>query len=99
MEGTIESCIYRLINQTYENKEIIVINDGSDDNTLTILQKNKKKNKNISITIETTEKKGISHARNLGYELAKGDFVAYSDADCILVKNWLEAVILHFCPV
>lgn len=96
MQDTIEPCINSLINQTYENKEIIVINDGSIDNTLLILQKIKKQNKNVLITIKTTEKKGISHARNLGYELAKGEFVAYSDADCILVKNWLDVVIPHF---
>ena len=96
MEDTIKSCINSLLNQTYKNKEIIIINDGSDDKTLPIIQKIKRENKKISFKVITTEKKGISHARNLGYELAKGEFVAYSDADCILVKNWLDAVIPHF---
>lgn len=96
MEDTIKSCINSLLNQTYKNKEIIIINDGSDDKTLPIIQKIKRKNKKISFKVITTGKKGISHARNLGYELAKGEFVAYSDADCILVKNWLDAVIPHF---
>ncbi|GAG71190.1 unnamed protein product, partial [marine sediment metagenome] len=96
MEDTIKSCINSLLNQTYKNKEIIIINDGSDDKTLPIIQKIKRENKKISFKVITTEKKGISHARNLGYELAKGEFVAYSDADCILVKNWLDVVIPHF---
>lgn len=96
MEKTIEPCINSLIHQTYKNKEIIVINDGSDDNTGQILLNIKKKNKQIPITIITTEKRGISHARNLGYEAAQGDFVAYTDADCIITNHWLELVVPYF---
>lgn len=96
MQDTIEPCINSLLNQSYENKEIIVINDGSDDNTESILQKIKNKNKNCHISIITTEKRGISHARNFGYKIANGEFVAYTDADCILMNNWLELVFPYF---
>lgn len=96
MEKTIEPCVNSLINQTYENKEIIIINDGSDDNTEQISLMIKKKNKDVSIKVITTKKRGISHARNLGYEVAKGEYVAYSDADCILIDNWLDLVIPYF---
>jgi len=96
MENTIEKCLNSIIAQTYKNKEIFVINDGSEDNTLNILLKIKEENTNIPITIKTTSKLGISHARNLGYEVANGEFIAYTDADCVIVENWLELVIPYF---
>lgn len=96
MGHTIAMCVNSLISQTYRNKEILIINDGSDDETLKVLHNIKRENSNIPIRIKTTKKMGISHARNIGFELAKGEFVAYSDADCILVDNWLDLTIPHF---
>jgi len=89
MEATIGACIESLLSQTYPNTEIIVIDDGSDDLTPIILQK-------YPIKIIRTEKKGISHARNLGYTLARGDFVAYTDADCTVISDWLSRMMIHF---
>ena len=57
MEKTIGGTIESIFNQTYPNKEVIVINDGSDDNTEKII-------KNYPVRVFTTNKMGISNARN-----------------------------------
>ncbi len=75
--------------QDYPNKEIIIINDGSSDKTPQIVQK-------YPVRLINTEEKGISHARNLGYLQAKGEYVAYTDADCTVVPKWLSVMISHF---
>ncbi len=81
MEDTVGKTIESILNQDYQNKEIIVINDGSDDNTEDVLKK-------YPIKFINTEKIGISNARNLGYQNSKGDFVAFTDADCELDPSW-----------
>ncbi len=89
MENTIGNCIESLLNQDYISVEIIIIDDGSDDQTSEIV-------KNYPVRLIRTEKRGISHARNLGYLEAKAEFVAYTDADCVVVPNWLSTLMPHF---
>lgn len=83
IEGAIESAI----NQTYKNIEIIVIDDGSTDNTLELL----KKYKNIHVITQTN--KGVAAARNAGIEIASGDYIAILDSDDRWMKNRLEIMI------
>lgn len=68
----IDSCL----NQTYPSVEIIVINDGSTDNSLEII-----KSYGDKIVWETGEKKGGNHARNRGFALSKGKYIQFLDAD------------------
>ena len=89
MEETIGKTIESLLNQDYPNKEIIVINDGSVDNTEEILKK-------YPIKYITTENKGISHAKNIGYKNSKGEFIAFTDADCELDKSWTKNILKGF---
>lgn len=89
MESTIGLCINSLLAQEYPSKEIIVIDDGSDDSTPNIVKK-------FQVNLIRTEKKGISHARNLGFLHARGEFIAYTDADCTVVSNWLSSMMPHF---
>ncbi len=89
METTIGDCIESLLKQDYPSIEIIIIDDGSDDNTSKIIQE-------YPVKLVRTEKKGISHARNHGYLQAKGVFVAYTDADCTVIPNWLSSMMPHF---
>lgn len=89
MERTVGRTIESIMNQKYPNKEIIVINDGSDDNTVNVLKK-------YSIKVITTEKIGISNARNLGYKNSKGDFIAFTDADCELDPYWTDKILRGF---
>ena len=63
------------INQTYKNKEIIVVNDGSTDNSQDILEQYK------NIHIIQQKNKGVSEARNSAIRLSKGEFIAFLDSD------------------
>ena len=83
-ENSIQKSIDSILNQTYNNYEIIVVNDGSTDNTINLIEKNSK------IKIINQKNLGVSSARNTGIENAKGDFIAFIDADDYIEKNYLE---------
>lgn len=85
-EKTIESSIKSVLNQTYKNIEIIVIDDGSIDNSCSIVNKIKTSSK---IILLTQKNKGPSSARNLGMLHSKGDFIAFLDSDDVWNKDKL----------
>ena len=81
-EEYIERCINSVLNQTYKNIEVIVINDGSQDDTMTVLSKYK----NVpNVVIVEKENEGVSKARNIGIERATGTYIYFLDAD-----DWIE---------
>ena len=84
-EQTIAQTLDSVYAQTYKNLEVIVVNDGSTDHTLDVLE-----NYTNSITILSTENKGVSHARNLGFKYSKGDYIQYLDADDLLMPEKIE---------
>ena len=71
-EDYLEKCIRSIMNQTYKNLEIITINDGSTDNSLSILENLKKEDDRIIIINQ--ENMGVSKARNKGLDYATGEF-------------------------
>jgi len=75
---TIDSCL----NQTYKNIEIIIVDDGSSDNSLNIAQTYSHQYSNI--TVETQKNSGAPVARNKAYVLSTGDYIQYIDADDLL---------------
>lgn len=77
-----------IVNQTIDDYEIIVIDDGSEDETLSIL--NDYSSNYDNLTVLTQENSGPSAARNKGLDIAKGDYVFFFDADDILESNALE---------
>ena len=79
IERYLEECLDSVIGQTLESIEIIVINDGSTDNSLKIIEKYQKKDSRIILV--TQENKGVSEARNKGIELASGEYVTFIDGD------------------
>ena len=89
-EEYIEKCIDSILHQTYQNFEVIVINDGSKDNTLEKLKKYINKNK---ITIISIENNGVSNARNLGIKNSKGDYICFIDSDDWVEKEYLECFV------
>lgn len=82
-EKYIERCMESLINQTYRNIEVICVNDGSTDNSLSVLKRYAKKDNRI--TVIDKENEGVSLARNKGIELACGQYLMFVDAD-----DWIE---------
>lgn len=93
-EQYIKSCLDSILQNSKESlskTEIIVINDGSTDNTLKILESY---NHHKNIKIHTTKNQGVSAARNLGISLAKGEWVTFIDADDTVNSNFSKVVSL-----
>ncbi|WP_167459513.1 glycosyltransferase family 2 protein [Pedobacter jejuensis] len=84
-EQTIIQTLDSVYNSTYTEFEVIVINDGSTDDTLLLLEQYPK-----PIKIYSTENKGVSNARNLGFEKSIGDYIQYLDADDLLLPDKLN---------
>lgn len=76
-------CLESIVNQTYRKLEIICVDDGSTDNSLTVLQEYAAKDARIKVIHQ--ENDGVSAARNVGVAVATGEFVTFVDAD-----DWLE---------
>lgn len=99
---TIEECIDSAINQTYPSYEILLINDGSSDNTLEKLYSIQKRyiDNPIIIKVFTQENQGPSKARNKGIQEATGDWIAFLDSDDIWYpfKNEMQMGLLRDNP-
>lgn len=89
VEKYLEKCINSLLSQTLEDIQIILVNDGSKDNSGNIAKEYEKNNKDRVIYAEK-ENGGLSDARNYGLKYATGDFVAFLDSDDYIEKNAYE---------
>lgn len=87
----LERCLDSVLAQTFREFEIICVNDGSTDNSLEILQQYAKKDERIKII--TQENKGLSEARNVALDVAKGEFIAFADSDDYYAPNFLELLL------
>jgi|GEM_PF-709241 glycosyltransferase involved in cell wall biosynthesis len=85
-EMYIEDCLNSVINQTYQNIEIIVVNDGSTDLTLELVNSFN----DPRIILINQENKGCSASKNQGLRIANGDFIQYLDADDFLSSDKIE---------
>ena len=85
-EDLIKKCLESVINQTYKNLEILIINDGSTDNTLKICESYKDER----IRIITTKNLGLSKSRNIGIENSKGEYLYFVDSDDFIEKDVIE---------
>lgn len=89
-EKYVGRCIRSVLNQTFQCFEVILVNDGSMDMSLTICKKYAKKDKRISIIEKRNE--GQSQARKDGFLKAKGEYVAFIDSDDYFDHNALETL-------
>lgn len=87
-EMNLYSCIDSLLCQTYKDFEIVLVDDGSVDNSNNICKQYKEKNSNIKLI--NIEHKGSDVARNIGLEHCDGDFITFVDSDDYVDPKYLE---------
>ena len=87
-EKYIKECLESIIKQTYRNIEIIIINDGSTDNSEDIIEQYKDKDSRINIIKQ--KNLGVSYSRNIGINAATGDYIMFVDSDDIIIENYIE---------
>lgn len=92
-EKDIEKCINSVLHQTYKNLEIIIMNDGSTDHTKQIIEGLEKKDSRIIVIHK--ENTGVSDTRNVGLEIAKGDYIGFIDSDDEVKPEMYETLLLN----
>lgn len=88
VEPFLEECLDSILNQTLKDMEIICVNDGSTDNSLTILERYAKKDKRVQVI--SKENGGVSSSRNAGLAVARGEYVSFIDSDDFIEPQMLE---------
>ncbi len=91
VEKYLDKCLDRILNSTYKDFELIVINDGTKDNSEQIITKYLEKEEyKDKITYISKENTGLSDTRNLGMSKAKGEYIAFVDSDDYIEPNMYE---------
>jgi glycosyltransferase involved in cell wall biosynthesis len=91
-EKYLRYCLDSIISQTYENLEIIIIDDGSSDNSGKIADEYAKQDKRIQVIHQKS--RGVSFARNVGIKKATGEYVAFVDSDDYVAADFIEKLYL-----
>lgn len=90
-EKYLKKCVESIVNQTYKNIEIILINDGSMDGSLSLCTDFNKKDSRIRVIDK--ENSGVSAARNLGIARAEGKYLCFVDSDDFVESDYIEKLI------
>lgn len=90
VEEYLNRCLKSILNQTYSNYEVIIVNDGSPDNSDNIIKSYEKEDKRFKGYKKVNG--GLSDARNYGLKYATGDYLIFIDADDYIENNYLEKV-------
>ncbi|MFH0826284.1 MAG: glycosyltransferase [Candidatus Omnitrophota bacterium] len=92
-QNTLEKCLDSILNLDYPTFEVIVVNDGSYDKTEEILKKYSGKIMSFTNPVSV----GPAKARNMAAELARGSFLCFTDADCVVNRSWVRELLAGFC--
>lgn len=108
-EKLIDKCVKSINDQTLQPSEVILINDGSTDNTLSVLYEIKNNYENMNIVIIDKSNGGASSARNAGIDRVSSEFLTFIDADDYIASDYIltlmdsigsdDLVITGTCPV
>lgn len=90
-EDTLEYCINSLMQQTYKDLEIILVDDGSPDRCPELCDSFSIKDKRIIVVHQCN--RGVSAARNIGLQIAKGKYITFVDADDEVCENYIEQML------
>lgn len=91
MGGSLEKCVLSILSQDYQNIEIVLVDDGSKDNSLEVCLKMKELDSRVSVF--HTENHGSGPARNYGISQAKGKYIYFPDADDYLVPDAISKMV------
>lgn len=92
-EKFLDKCIQSVLSQTYKNIEIIIIDDGSTDNSYEKLQEYKEKDNRIILLQQKNSGQGV--ARNKGIDISKGEYICFIDSDDRITESMVEEMILE----
>jgi len=87
---TLKQCLESVLDQTYDDYEVIGVDNNSTDSTQDIILDFQKKDKRIKYVFEAYQSRGA--ARNAGIQAASGKIIAMTDSDCIVPPDWLEKI-------
>ena len=100
-ENYIEKCLISIINQTYKNIEIVIIDDGSTDNSSIICKNFAKKDKRV--IYKKIKNGGVSNARNTGISISTGDYIVFVDSDDYIgnkyIGNLISTAVKNNCQI
>lgn len=94
VESYLERCIDSIINQTYSNLEIILVNDGSTDSSGSICEQYSEKDSRIKVIHKKNG--GLSDARNVGLDVATGEFISFIDSDDWVSRTMFSEMVEQF---
>ena len=85
----LEACVQSILDQSYKNFELLLIDDGSSDGSSELCDELSQKSEKIRVIHK--ENGGVSSARNAGLDIASGDYIVFVDSDDVISNNYLES--------
>ncbi len=93
VEKQLHACINSIVNQTYTEWELILINDGSKDNSGKICDQYAQKDSRIRVIHQTTH--GVSYTRKVGFEASTGEWICFIDSDDTVEKDYIQTMMMN----
>lgn len=93
--NSLSQCIHSILEQSYKNFELLLINDGSADRSLEIMNSFAGKDQRVKV-IDKIKNSGVSDTRNMGISHAKGKIICFIDSDDWVEKNYLQVFVDHY---